>query len=232
MRHRIFVDTLAPTVTVTGEEFHHSVRVVRVREGEDVEVFDKAGRIAKGVIESLGRDEAVIRVGEELPSRESKLELHLAMAIINLEKFELVLQKATELGAASIIPLVTGRIELRKERYQGKLERWKKIVFEAVKQSGRSRVPLVEEPRAFAEVVQREGPKIVFDADREPAPWPSSLPSVIAFIGPEGGWSEDELELAHSHGCTFARMGPRRLRAETAAIVACALMAERYDDDF
>ena len=232
MRHRIFIDALAPTVTVSGDEFHHSVRVVRVREGEEVEVFDKAGRIAKGVVESLGRDEAVIRVGEELPSREATLELHLAMAIINLEKFELVLQKATELGVKSIIPLVTERIELRKERYAGKLERWKKIVFEAVKQSGRSVVPLLEEPREFADVVQRAGTKIVFDADREPSPWPSSLQSATLFIGPEGGWSEDELDAARSHGCTFARIGPRRLRAETAAIVACALMAERYDDNF
>jgi 16S rRNA (uracil1498-N3)-methyltransferase len=232
MHHRIFVDALAPSVTVTGDELHHSVRVVRVRQGEEVEVFDRAGRVAKGVVESLERDRAVIRVGDELPSREAKLDLHLAMAIINLEKFELVLQKATELGVKSIIPLVTERIEMRRERYAGKHERWKKIVFEAVKQSGRSLVPVIEEPQDFAEVVKREGTKILFDADREPSPWPPSLASVIVFIGPEGGWSDDELDLAHSHGCAVARMGPRRLRAETAAIVACALMAERYDDNF
>jgi 16S rRNA (uracil1498-N3)-methyltransferase len=230
MRHRIFIDALAPTVTVTGDEFHHSVRVVRVRQGEEVEVFDQAGRVAKGIIESLGRDEAVIRVGEELPSREAKLDLHLAMAIINLEKFELVLQKATELGVKSIIPLITERIELRRERYAGKLERWKKIVFEAVKQSGRSVVPVIEEPREFEEVIQRGGMKIFFDADTDASPWPASLDAATLFIGPEGGWSEEELRRAHAQDCTFARIGPRRLRAETAAITACAVLAARYGD--
>jgi len=231
MRHRIHVDTLAPTVTVTGEEFHHSVRVVRVRAGEEVELFDKTGRVAKGVVESLDRDEAVIRVGEEIASRESTLDLHLAMAIINLEKFELVLQKATELGVKSFIPLVTERIELRRERYAGKLDRWRKIIFEAVKQSGRSLVPPIEEPRALPDVLQRDGIKFFFDADREPSPWPPpAAAATTIFIGPEGGWSAEELELARRHECVFARVGPRRLRAETAAVVACTVIAARYGD--
>ena len=232
MRHRIFVDAIAPTVTVTGDEFHHSVRVVRLRTGEEVEVFDRTGKLARGTVESIGKDQATILVGEELPSRESKLKLHLAMAIIQLEKFELVLQKATELGVTSIIPLVTDRIEIRRERYAGKMDRWRKILLEAVKQSGRSAVPLLEEPKGFAEVVSRPGATILFDAGEPPSTWPPSLESVTVCIGPEGGWSEDELQQARSHGCAFARMGPRRLRAETAAIVACAIMAERYDDNF
>ena len=230
MRHRIFIDALAPTVTVSGDEFHHSVRVVRVRAGEAVEVFDKSGRLARGVIESIEHDHAVVRIDEELASRESKLDLHLAMAIIQLEKFELVLQKATELGVRSIIPLVTDRIELRRERYAGKLERWNRILFEAVKQSGRSIVPAIEEPQSFAEVLARPGDKLLFDADAEPSTWPSSMQSVIVFIGPEGGWSDDELASARNAGCAFERLGPRRLRAETAAIVACAVVAARYGD--
>ncbi len=231
MRHRIFVDTLAPTVTVTGDEFHHSVRVVRVRAGEEVEVFDKTGRVARGTVETLDRDQATVRIDEELPSREAKAGVHLAMSIIQLEKFELVLQKATELGVKSIIPLVTDRIELRRERYAGKQERWKKIVFEAVKQSGRSLFPVVEEPQAFAEVIARPGAKILFDADRGAAPFrPADGQPVTIFIGPEGGWSDEELALAERHGCTFERLGPRRLRAETAAIVACALLAARSGD--
>src|SRR6185503_7684769 len=124
-----------PIVTVTGDEFHHSIRVVRARVGEEVELFDATGKMAKGIIESIERDQAVIRAGETIPSCESPLAIHLAMAIIQLEKFELVLQKATELGVASIIPLITDRIDLRPERYANKAERWNKIVFEAVKQS-------------------------------------------------------------------------------------------------
>src|SRR6185436_11337414 len=128
------------------------------------------------------------RVDEELPSREARLEIHLAMAIIQLEKFELVLQKATELGVRSIIPLITDRLDLRKERFAGKMERWQRIVFEAVKQSGRSVAPILEEPQPFANVIARDGQKLFFDADAPASPRPSSLTSVTLFIGPEGGW--------------------------------------------
>lgn len=230
MRHRIFVEAIAPTVTVAGDEFHHSVRVVRVRAGEEVEVFDKAGKLARGTIVSIDKDQATIDVIEEIPSRESKLDIHLAMSIIQPEKFELVLQKATELGVKSIIPLVTDRIELRRERYAGKLERWNRIVFEAVKQSGRSVVPVVEEPRPFADVAARPGLKVFFDADEPPSMWPATAGAVTLFVGPEGGWSGEELELARTSGCVFERIGPRRLRAETAAIVACTVVAARYGD--
>src|SRR5687768_9207737 len=138
MRHRVFVDRLEPRLTVTGDEFHHSVRVVRLRAGEEVEIFDGAGRMARGTVEAIERDRAVIVAGEELAARESPLAMHLAMSIIQLDKLELVMQKATELGVRTIIPMVTERVELRPERYSGKAERWERIVFEAVRQSGRS----------------------------------------------------------------------------------------------
>jgi 16S rRNA (uracil1498-N3)-methyltransferase len=255
MRHRIFVDLISPVVVVTGDEFHHSVRVVRLRAGEEVELFDRDGNAAMGTVQALERDRAVIVTGDPVPSRESPLALHLAMAIIQLEKFELVLQKATELGVRAIVPLVTDRIELRAERYAGKLERWNKIVFEAVKQSGRSRVPRLEEPAKFADVVARPGVKVFFDADeaatpieflgvprssseflgtsspRNPEePRNSEEPEVTIFIGPEGGWSEAELRLARERECFFQRLGPRRLRAETAAIVAAAVIGSRFGD--
>jgi 16S rRNA (uracil1498-N3)-methyltransferase len=233
MRHRIFVDTLSsPAVVVSGDEFHHSVRVVRLRQGEEVEVFDREGNAAKGTVMALEKDRAVILVGEALPSREPGLAVHLAMAIIQLEKFELVLQKATELGVRSIVPLVTDRIELRAERYAGKMERWQKILFEAVKQSGRTRAPLLEEPAKFAEIVARPGTRIFFDAEAPPRnPEELSNPEELTlFIGPEGGWSDSELQMAREQQCLFQRLGPRRLRAETAAIAAVAVIASRFGD--
>jgi 16S rRNA (uracil1498-N3)-methyltransferase len=225
MRHRFFVPHVlaaGATVALEGDELRHA-RVVHVREGEEVEVFD-------------GRGGAWLAVARELPSvelvkvvdvdREPRVALHLAMAIINLDKFELVLQKATELGARSIIPLVTERIEVRAERYRGKGERWQKIVFEAVKQCGRARVPVIEEPATFDDVVRRGGTKIVFDADAAPSPPPKHFDAATLFVGPEGGWSENELQTAREHGCAFVRLGPRRLRAETAAIVATARFSD------
>jgi 16S rRNA (uracil1498-N3)-methyltransferase len=163
------------------------------------------------------------------PDREARMALHLAMAIINLDKFDIVLQKATELGIRSIIPIVSERVEIRAERYRGKAERWRKIVFEAVKQSGRSLIPIIEEPQPFEEVVKREGSKIIFDADSDPATQQPGNPATL-FIGPEGGWTENELRMAREHGCAFERLGIRRLRAETAAIVATAIVAARSGD--
>ncbi|HEX2120749.1 MAG TPA: RsmE family RNA methyltransferase [Thermoanaerobaculia bacterium] len=229
MRHRIYVDRIEPEVTVTGDEFHHSVRVVRVRAGEEVELFDAHGNVARATVESVERDRAVIRLLEPIASRESPLEIHLAMAIIQLDKFELVLQKATELGVRSFIPLVTDRVELRPERYFGKGERWERIVFEAVKQSGRSVTPSIEPAARFEDVVARAGTRILFDADAPPSSR-EPVPPITLLIGPEGGWSEDEIRLAREHGCWFERLGPRRLRAETAAIAAAAILGSRFGD--
>jgi 16S rRNA (uracil1498-N3)-methyltransferase len=230
MRHRIFVDAIEPSTVVTGDEFHHSVRVVRVRVGEEVELFDRAGNAARGIVESLDRDRAVIAAGESIASRESPLAIHLAMAIIQLEKFELVLQKATELGVRSIIPMVTERVELRPERYANKRERWEKIIFEAVKQSGRAVVPRLEEARDFADVLKRDGAKILFEAEEPSGTRGSEQREVTLLIGPEGGWTDDELRDAHAAGCLFQRLGPRRLRAETAAIAGVAVIASRLGD--
>jgi 16S rRNA (uracil1498-N3)-methyltransferase len=226
MRHRFFIDAdlaTGTTVALSHDEQHHA-RVVRVRDGEEVEVFNGRGAsfVAKYTTEGL-------QIVGAAPDREARVAIHLAMSIINLDKFDIVLQKATELGVRSIIPLITDRVEIRAERYRGKAERWRKIVFEAVKQSGRSVIPIVEEPQPFDETVKRDGTKIIFDADAEAAGQQVTNTATL-FIGPEGGWSERELQLAREHGCAFKRLGIRRLRAETAAIVATALVAARSGD--
>jgi 16S rRNA (uracil1498-N3)-methyltransferase len=223
MRHRFFSATelaSGATVELTSDERHHA-RVVRVRDGEEVEVFNGRGNGFFGVYQN-----DVIRLTTPAPDRESPVAVHLAMAVIQLEKFELVLQKATELGVRSIIPMVTERVEVRPERYRGKQERWRKIIFEAVKQSGRTRIPDLEEPVEFKDVIAREGLKIVFDADAPATQSPSNPATLL--IGPEGGFSDDELQAARDRGCAFDRLGPRRLRAETAAIVAAAIITARY----
>ena len=235
MLHRFHVPTIAAAgerIALEGDELHHAVRVVRVRAGEPVELFDGRGNAVRGVVEELDRDAAIIRVEAPVPSRESRLAIELAMAIINLDKFELVLQKATELGARSVIPLETERVEVRAERYRGKAERWNKIVLEAVKQCGRSTIPTVEAPAPFADVVARDGVKVFCDADATPDAGSrlAEAERLTLFIGPEGGWSDGEIALARDRECIFKRLGPRRLRAETAAIVAVTIAAARTGD--
>lgn len=212
------------TVVLDAEERHHA-RVLRVREGEEVEVFDALG---KNYLARFESPEA-LHILNETENREPRTANHLAISIIQLEKFEFVLQKGTELGVRSFIPLITDRMEVRIERIRGKEDRWKKIVLEAVKQSGRSQIPAIEPPTKFDEAIKREGMKIVFDADaqtgrRQPAT------AATLFIGPEGGFSERELQLARTSGASSERLGPRRLRAETAAIVALAIVAARSGD--
>jgi 16S rRNA (uracil1498-N3)-methyltransferase len=226
MRHRFFVPQIDDVVTLAADELHHATRVVRVREGEEVEVFDGRGSIA---LARVGADGA-LHVTQRVGSRESPLAIDLAMSIIALDKFELVLQKATELGARAIIPIVSERVELRPERYRGKHERWEKIVFEAVKQCGRGVIPSIAQPTPLDDALQRDGVKLFFDADRDASPRQPSPTAVTIFIGPEGGWSENELARAEEQRCIFQRLGPRRLRAETAAIAALSIAAARWGD--
>lgn len=223
MRNRFFVDAdLTPgTVVALSEDERHHARVLRVRAGEEVEVFNGRGSSFSAKFRSAD----AIEIGEATANRELAAPVHLAMALIQPEKFELVLQKATELGVASIIPLVTERTEVRIERVKGKQERWEKIVFEAVKQSGRAVIPKIAQPIEFAEALKRENAKVIFEAEEQSSTTGEPDNPVTLYIGPEGGWSEDELRAARAAGCAFRQLGARRLRAETAAIVAVALAA-------
>jgi 16S rRNA (uracil1498-N3)-methyltransferase len=223
MKHRFHTNTPlteGAVIPLAGDELHHA-RVVRVREGEGVEVFDGRGRSFAATMETL----TSVRLGAEVPSRESPVAVELAMSVIQLEKLELVLQKATELGVAILTPLITDRMEVRAERFRGKRDRWQKIIFEAVKQSGRAAIPSLNEPMTFDQAIARDGMKVVYDAEVE-SETPQPRNPATLFIGPEGGFSPRELALAKTHGAHFASLGPRRLRAETAGIVAVALVID------
>jgi 16S rRNA (uracil1498-N3)-methyltransferase len=210
-------------IELTGEEFHHAVRVARCHEGEEIELLDGRGAMALAVVEALAKQSATVRIAAPIvDDREARVPLTLAMALIQPEKFELALQKATELGVARIVPILTAHGEVRAERVAGKRDRWEKIVLEAVKQSGRSHIPLITEVLPFEGALTDAPGAIIFDADGTPA-HSAAAPSTL-FIGPEGGWSGEEIALARRSGATVRSLGPRRLRAETAAIAALAIV--------
>ena len=236
-------------VALSEEESRHLRDVLRLRAGEEAYVFDGEGREFRCVVaEAGGRGGAArleVRTPVEPPSPESPLELTLAVALLKGEKFDLVVQKATELGVSSIIPVSTKRSEVRPrdEREESgrskRVERWRRLALEAAKQSGRARLPRVAEPRGFESVVEdEEGPerlRVLF-AERggtgldAPAAATSRPTHVTALVGPEGGWDDEELELARARGWTIVTLGGRTLRAETAALAVCALLQHLFGD--
>ncbi|HLL74172.1 MAG TPA: 16S rRNA (uracil(1498)-N(3))-methyltransferase [Pyrinomonadaceae bacterium] len=247
-------------VTLAREESAHLVNVLRLRAGAEVYVFDGAGReYVCTVAASDGRRgtarEVVLDVqGEVGPARpESRLDLTLAAALLKGEKFDTVVQKATELGAARVVPVLTERGEVRWPGRGDETEsaaalkrvaRWERIAVEAAKQSGRARVPSVrapihlttllsevahdldgvEERRVF--FTERGGRGLVETVNE----WPAVPSRVTAVVGPEGGWEDGEIEQAVQAGWCAVTLGGRVLRADTAAVVAAAMLQHLCGD--
>ncbi|MBI2213357.1 MAG: 16S rRNA (uracil(1498)-N(3))-methyltransferase [Acidobacteria bacterium] len=219
-------------VELDDDELHHAARVSRVREGELVEVIDGKGATAGAVVRTVTKSAVSIEILEpSLTPRESPLAIELAQALIQPEKFELVLQKACELGVSRVTPLISDRIDTRPERIAGRTARWQRILIEATKQSGRALVPELAAPESFRSVLDRDCARVLFDADAAETRTVGSQPRrLVVLIGPEGGWSEAETALAMEHGCEIRRLGPRRLRAETAAIAALVVAGSLWGD--
>lgn len=238
-------------VTVALEEARHLREVLRLKVGEEVYVFDGAGREFHCRIAESRRDTAELEViSETSPAKpESPLRLTLAVALLKGEKFDLVVQKATELGVASVVPLLTKHadIHLRDASDAAKrVSRWQRIALEAAKQSGRAVVPVVTEAVAFKTLIEiqqqraagSEGvwPGLMF-SERDGASldeWcqsnPGKVSSLTALIGSEGGWADDEISFARNAGWSIITLGGRTMRAETAAIAVSALLQHRFGD--
>jgi 16S rRNA (uracil1498-N3)-methyltransferase len=234
------------TVNLASDEARHLRDVLRLKPGDEVYVFDGAGKEFHCRVEQSRRDSAQLKVISEVdPARpESPLQLTLAVALLKGEKFDLVVQKATELGVARIVPLVTKHadIRLRDESDSAKrVARWQRIAIEAAKQSGRAVVPEVDRPVAFGSVIQAaaadgERRNLMF-SEREGQSLPDAAKSVTAkityitaLVGSEGGWADEELDAARDAGWTIVTLGGRTLRAETAAITVTALIQHLYGD--
>ncbi|MCI0566759.1 MAG: 16S rRNA (uracil(1498)-N(3))-methyltransferase [Acidobacteria bacterium] len=222
-------------LALTGEEFHHLRQVLRLRVGDTLSLFDGAGRGFAASLLAMDRHAASVRVGpEELPSPESPLQIHLAVTLVKGEKLDLMVQKGTELGVFAFHPLITRRAELKldADRAEGRLSRWRRVALEACKQSGRTRIPEIFPPVVLASFLGRELPlnRVVLDPAGQSATLVlqsddlRSAPSLLAAVGPEGGWSSEELQLLQQSGFRGLRLGPRILRAETAAIMAAGML--------
>jgi len=223
------------TVTLTADEARHLREVLRLKPGDEVSVFDGAGREFRAVVAQARRESAELDLKDEIaPARpESPLKITLAVALLKGEKFDLVVQKATELGVYQIVPLITRHadIKLRDASDAAKrVTRWQRIALEAAKQSGRALVPEVDQPRDFVSVVSWSNPCVLFSEKEGEGMKRIDADRVTAIIGSEGGWSDEELAQARAAGAQIVTLGGRILRAETAAITTTALLQHRFGD--
>ena len=240
-------------VTLSADETHHLMHVLRMTPGNEAFVFDGCGREYRCSFRRVEHNHARLEISEELLDVvESPLRLTLAQALAKGDKFDFIIQKATELGVRTIAPLVTRYSDVRLDNQQKtkRVERWRRISLEAIKQCGRRRLVEIRAPRTLREFIAAN------EASPDESPGPASHPqrllllfserggvpvtdalgetskscSVVALIGPEGGWSDDELETLNDCGCKPVTLGPRVLRTETAAVVAIALIQQVIGD--
>jgi len=212
-----------------GEAAHHLGRVLRAQIGQLYELSD-GEQVWLGRIESVGRDRLQFALVEELPAVHPGVDLTLLLAVVKFDAFEWAIEKATELGVSTIVPLAAERSEKALLAAAAKrAERWKKILLEASQQSRRVRVPvlgeLVRPESAFAS--RRDGLRVMLSERADASPLRKVLQGQRATkatlaIGPEGGWTDAEFAAAQSGGFLEASLGRLILRTETAVIAALA----------
>lgn len=223
--------------TLSAEESQHAGRVLRLRAGDEVECFNGRGRAWKCEIDFHGSD-AHVRAISELPSNESELRVTIYQGLPKLDKLDLIVQKATELGACRIVPVNMARSVARAEGKDAakKRERWQRIAIEAAKQCGRACVPEVVQPISFAQALDdmrgRELMLMPYELHRGKgiAALDRGAHDVGVLIGPEGGIDAAEAERAQAAGALPITLGPRILRTETAAIATLAMLMLHMGD--
>jgi 16S rRNA (uracil1498-N3)-methyltransferase len=212
--------------------------VLRLKRGERLVLADGAGRDYEVELTAVSPRSATATVVAERPSPpEPSLELVLYQSLIRPQRFELVLEKGTEIGVSRFVPLLSGRARVRTPGPAGeggsqRMQRWRRIVTEAAEQSGRGRVPAIDPPALFEAAARSATGLLLLPWEGERSQGMRSYLqslgdrplSASLFIGPEGGFAEDEVRLAREAGCVPISLGPRILRSETAGIVAAALV--------
>jgi 16S rRNA (uracil1498-N3)-methyltransferase len=224
-------------VELDGALAHRVATVLRLRKGDEIVLFDGSGREARATIESAAPSRVTAGLVATYEGRpEPRVGVHLYAAIPKAERFDWLVEKATEIGVARIVPLLTERSVVR-SREGGRADRWRRIAVEAAEQCGRSIVPEISAPARFDEALAEapgvrllpyesldpNGPTIADALDRQIDAF-FAMAATSIFIGPEGGFTDDEVTHARAAGAEAVTLGRRILRAETAGIVAATLV--------
>jgi 16S rRNA (uracil1498-N3)-methyltransferase len=207
---------------LSGDEHRH-LMVARAQTDEAVEVFDGSGNVWTAVIESVDKRETIARITASRTVPPPSIELILGIALIRISAFELALEKSVEVGVTRIVPFVAARSNAAEGNRQ---DRWMRIVIEAAKQSKRYYLPRLDSSTSFIEVLSIPASSKVIFAERGGGPLKAAVSNspALYLIGPEGGWTDEELGLAHQRGFIPVSLGDGILKAETAAIVGASLI--------
>jgi 16S rRNA (uracil1498-N3)-methyltransferase len=233
MRRRFLADEARGDVAyLTGQNAAHLARVLRVRVGQEFEVAAD-GVVRLGKVVTVNDDRVELALGDELRAAVLR-EMKLLVAIFKFDRMEWAIEKATELGATQIIPLVARRTDAHLAQAAGKrVERWRRIAHEASQQSRRVSPPVIGDPVKLKEAVTVKAEvRVVLAESEEDRMLKDAVGcsgSVALAFGPEGGWTSDELVAFENAGWITASLGPTILRAETAVVAATAITAAISD---
>jgi len=224
-----------------GDDLHHIAKVMRSNPGDQVIVSDGTGRDFLARLSIVSKDEVIAEVIDEIrESRELPVHITLAQGLAKGEKMDLIVQKATELGVTEIIPFTSSRtiVKLDDKKEKNRITRWRKIAKEAAEQSHRSRIPKISEVISFKELLQYgtqvDCALIAYEQEQQ-FNFPQLLSrhangcNILVTIGPEGGFSEEEIDLAIEYGFSPVSLGKRILRTETAGLVALAYCIYHFE---
>jgi len=235
MRPRFLIDrppSGAATVPLPADEAHHAQHVLRLGTGDEVRVFDGAGREWDARIVIAGARGVAVEIGRGIdPVREPAVHVTLCAAWLRGDQMDDVVRDATALGVAAIVPIASDRVAVSKRARRGDADalRWRRVAVAAARQCGRAVVPAIEAPAPFAAALEApDAGALIFCVEPDhatAAAAPAGRPDrARLFVGPEGGWSDAEVAEAIRRGARLLSLGPRTLRASLAPLVARAAL--------
>ncbi len=224
-------------ITLDDNAFNHLIRVLRMKTGESITLFDGSNQITPAVIHEVNKKTVIVKTANSvLDNRESPLNIHLGQVISRGDKMEFTIQKSVELGVNTITPLLSERcgVKLDQERLEKKVQQWQKIVISACEQCGRNIIPSINPVMKLenwcANLTDSLKLNLHPKAEQGINQLPNDNKNISLLIGPEGGLSNEEISMTHQYQFTDILLGPRVLRTETAALTAITALQVRFGD--